>query len=127
MPLAELRNELRTDETLDTTLKRLPRIFKVSKLVVLRRLLDANWLKHDAFDTAWDAELQHLRHLAQRPKSGGGDFHNATLSRVSHRFADALVTSTLEGQTLYRDAFRMLGIAKTKTFNDIRKKIGERQ
>ena len=34
------------------------------------------------------------------------------MSRVSRRFAQTLVASTLEGRTLYRDAFRMLGISK---------------
>jgi hypothetical protein len=43
---------------------------------------------------------------------------------VSRRFARALVESTLEGQTLYRDAFRMLGVARTETFNNIGREVG---
>ena len=42
----------------------------------------------------------------------------------SRRFARALVESTLEGQTLYRDAFRMLGVKKTETFNNIGREVG---
>jgi hypothetical protein len=38
---------------------------------------------------------------------------------VGKRFARALVVSTLEGQTLYRDAFRMLGISKVETLHEI--------
>ena len=41
VPIANLRAELRTDESLTNTLPRLARIFKVSTLVILRRLLDA--------------------------------------------------------------------------------------
>ena len=47
----------------------------------------------------------------------GADFHATEAARVSRRFAVALVTSTLEGQTLYRDAFQMLGFSKAKTFD----------
>jgi len=99
------------------------RQFKVSTLVILRRLLDAGALDRPAFDRAWAEERARLRELA-RSGAGGGDFYRTTLSRVSRRFARALVESTLEGQTLYRDAFRMLGVKKTETFNNIGREVG---
>ena len=116
-------NELRRNESLPHALSRLARAFKVSNLVILRRLFDANWLDRARFDAAWAEEGARLRTLAQRG-SDGGDFYRTTLSRVSRRFARALVVSTLEGQTLYRDAFRMLGVSRTETFNHFGREIG---
>lgn len=123
VPLAALRVELRRAETLPDALSRLARGFKVSSLVILRRLLDANWIDRERFDVAWAEEVARLRTLAQRG-SDGGNFYRTTLSRVSRRFARALVVSTLEGQTLYRDAFRMLGVSRTETFNNLGREVG---
>jgi Zn-dependent peptidase ImmA (M78 family) len=122
-PLDVVRAELIAGEALDDTLRRLSRRFKVSTLVILRRILDAGGLTRSAFDAAWNAEIDRLRELA-RNGSGGGDFYRTTLTRVSRRFTRALVESTLEGQTLYRDAFRMLGVAKTETFNNLGREAG---
>ena len=123
VPLAALRAELREAEALPQALARLARAFKVSTLVILRRLLDANWLDRGRFNAAWAQESARLRARARRG-SGGGDFYRTTLSRVSRRFAHALVVSTLEGQTLYRDAYRMLGVSKAETFNRLGREVG---
>ena len=123
VPLAALRAELRKAEALPQALARLARAFKVSTLVILRRLLDADWLDRGRFDAAWAQESARLHTLAQRG-SDGGDFYRTTLSRVSRRFAHALVVSTLEGQTLYRDAYRMLGVSKAETFNRLGREVG---
>ena len=123
VPLVTLQADLVADEAIDDTVARLTRRYKVSSLVILRRLLDAGWLTRAAFEAAWAAERARLRVIAER-SGGGGDFYRTTLSRVSRRFARALVESTLEGQTLYRDAFRMLGVAKTETFNHIGQEVG---
>jgi Zn-dependent peptidase ImmA (M78 family) len=123
VPLAELRPLLRPGEALDDTVGRLARHFKVSSLVVLRRLLDAGWLDRGTFETGWAAEQARLRDLMPRSE-GGGDFYRSTLVRVSRRFARALVESTLEGQTLYSEAFRLLGVRKTATFNEIARLTG---
>ena len=123
VPLAALRAELREAEALPQALSRLARTFKVSTLVILRRLLDAGWLDRARFDAAWEQESARLRTLAQRG-SDGGDFYRTTLARVSRRFAHALVVSTLEGQTLYRDAYRMLGVSKAATFDRLGREVG---
>ena len=123
VPLAALRPVLLADEPLHQSLQRLSRHFKVSTFVVLRRLLDAGALNRPTFDRAWATERSRLRELAQAG-AGGGDFYRTTLARFSRRFARVLVESTLEGQTLYRDAFRMLGVSKTETFNNIGREVG---
>ena len=124
MPLDALRADLRRNEPLPDALSRLARIFKVSTLVILRRLLDAGWLTREGFDAAWAQEHERLRWLIQAGDAGGGDFYRTTLARVGRRFARALVVSTLEGQTLYRDAFRMLGVKKTEIFNNLGREAG---
>lgn len=118
VPMAAFTAEIHEDEPLHDRLKRLARHFKVSTLVILRRLYDAGRMDRDAFFRAYRDELEHLRNIDANG-SGGGDFYRTTVTRVSRRFARALVESTLEGRTLYRDAFRMLGIAKTSTFNEL--------
>jgi transcriptional regulator with XRE-family HTH domain len=112
-----VRKELRPDEPLDQTVTRLVRLFKVSSLVIVQRLRDVRRLTWDELRVAYQSELDRISKL---PKAeGGGDFYVTAAVRYSRRFTRALVESTLEGRTLYRDAMRMLGISKTETFHEI--------
>lgn len=115
VPLAVLRAELR-HEDLGAQVTRLARRFKVSSLVILRRMRDAGRLTWEELHDAYNVELERLRAL---PRRSGGDFYLTQAARVSKRFARALVESTLEGQTLFRDAFQMLGISKAETFQQL--------
>lgn len=121
VPAEDLAGEYRQGADLADECRRLARVFKVSTLVVLRRLHDVGSLTRDVMWTAYEAELERLRAL---PKSSGGDFYSTQPVRVSKRFARALIGHTLEGHTLYRDAFRMLGIAKVETFNELGRGLG---
>lgn len=123
VPLHALQSDLRRNEPLPEALSRLARVFKVSTLVILRRLLDAGWIDRSRFDIEWLQEAKRLKALAE-DRVGSSDFNRTTLARVGRRFARALVVSTLEGQTLYRDAFRMLGVRKTETFNNLGREAG---
>jgi hypothetical protein len=72
----------------------------------------------------WEAYKQELAKLRAFPRGGGGDFYLTQATRVSKRFARALVVNTLEGQTLHRDAFRMLGFSKIQTFHELGRSLG---
>jgi Zn-dependent peptidase ImmA (M78 family) len=121
VPLAVLRSEIRRNEELRDALDRLARRFKVSTLVILRRIHDAGVLKKEQFWRAYQQELDRLSAIA---KSSGGDFYLTQGARVGKRFARALITSTLEGQTLHRDAFRLLGFSKLATFRELGHSLG---
>ncbi|MDP1750746.1 MAG: ImmA/IrrE family metallo-endopeptidase, partial [Reyranella sp.] len=120
-PLAIVRREYRPHAELWSEVKRLARAFKVSTLVVLRRIHDVDGLTDSAFQSAYAQELARLRAL---PRGSGGDFYLTQGARVGKRFARALVASTLEGQTLHRDAFRMLGFSKLATFRELGRSLG---
>jgi Zn-dependent peptidase ImmA (M78 family) len=121
VPLALIRQEYRRGEVLRDALDRLARHFKVSTLVVLRRVHDAGGITRDQLREAYQTELERLRRV---PKGSGGDFYLTQAVRVGKRFARALVTSTLEGQTLYRDAFHLLGFSKAATFQELGHSLG---
>ena len=121
VPLEELRTEYRQPSGLHEECGRLARFFKVSTLVILRRLHDAGVMSRDDLWQAYDEEVARLRAI---PRASGGDFYLAQAVRVSKRFARALVVSTLEEQTLHRDAFRLLGFSKLETFRELGHSVG---
>ena len=120
VPLAALREALPHGDALDEV-SALARRFKVSTLVILRRLLDARRLAREAFEEAYEAELAHLRAL---PRTSGGDFYLTLGARAGKTFARALVISTLEGRTSFTEAFRLLGFKKMATFRELSESLG---
>jgi Zn-dependent peptidase ImmA (M78 family) len=121
VPLEVIRNEFDRAEVLDQEVNRLARRFKVSTLVILRRAYDAGGLNREEYFEAYDAELERLLAI---PRRSGGQFYLTQAARVSKRFAHALVTDTLEGQTLYRDAMQMLGVKKVETLHGLARSMG---
>lgn len=121
VPLADFRAALIQGEPLEDAIARLARQFKVSTLVVLRRMRDSRWLDQEAFDRAYAAEVAKLIGLV---RGSGGNFYRTTVSRIGRRFCRALIESTLEGNTLYRDAFRMLGVTRSGTFDELSRNLG---
>jgi Zn-dependent peptidase ImmA (M78 family) len=110
VPMAELIQAL-AGPALTPDVQALARRFKVSTLVVLRRLHDAGRLGRDAYWQAYEAEVARVRAL---PKGSG----------ASKTFSRAIVGNTLEGAMSFTEAFRLLGFRKTETFFEAARQFG---
>jgi Zn-dependent peptidase ImmA (M78 family)/transcriptional regulator with XRE-family HTH domain len=123
VPLSLIPADVMREPPTPEVLERLARQFKVSTLVVLRRLYDAQLLNRGEYQTLFAAELRRILEIIGN-RAPGGNFFATQPTRVSRRFARGVVTSTLEGQTLYRDAFQLLGFRKISTFNELATRLG---
>ena len=121
VPLEEMRQAYHPGAELAEEAGQLARRFKVSTLVILRRIRDVGGLTQEQFWQAYHAELERLLAI---PRGSGGNFYLTQAARVSKRFAAALCASTLEGRTRYTDAFRMLGFSKLSTFKELGRSLG---
>lgn len=121
VPMAVFRAEYRRDADPLDEADRLARRFKVSTIVILRRMQDAGGIGWERFRELYDIQMQRW---SQRPAGGGGDFYSTLGARVSKRFARALVASTLEGHSTYTEAFDLLGFRKMATFKELGQKLG---
>jgi Zn-dependent peptidase ImmA (M78 family) len=123
VPLVELTREFDEDAPVGEEIQRLRRVFKVSSLVIIRRLHDAGVLGRDEMWTIYREELSRLRQLSHQ-SSDGGNFYFAQGARVSRRFARAVFTSTWEGRSSFSEAFRLLNVKKMETFRNLGDVVG---
>ncbi len=123
MPLSSVEGLFDPEAALTDELQRLARTYRVSTLVAIRRVHDAGFLADDEYWSAYAAERERVLTLVGEGLSTGGNFYNTQPVRVSKRFARAVITSALEGQTLYRDALNMLGMKKLSTFKELSQRL----
>ena len=98
----------------------------VSTLLVARCALS-----HALISKQWYTDY-HERETHREDASGSdkateesdADFFTAYFRRVDRRLAIAVIVATLEGRLFYREAHRLLGITKTKTFNRLAELLG---
>ncbi len=124
VPAELILNEFDPFAELQVEIRRLAQQFKVSTLVILRRIYDTKGMSWDEFRSAYREEVSRIQELP--PKSSGGNAINNVGARASKRFARALVISVLEGRTSYTEAFRLLGLRKLSTFERVAESLGVR-
>lgn len=106
-----------------TDIQSMARRFKVSTLVVLRRLFDIDRMAESEYRALYDAELDRLSR-SERSGGSGGNFYYTTMARAGKRLAQALVTSALEGQGSFTEVLRLLGFKKMGTFRKLAELAG---
>ena len=122
-PLEVLRRRYRTTDPAETQLAELARLFKVSTLVIVRRLFDLGALQWKEFRQLYDSELERVLEQKARRKPGG-DYYNTEPVRMSKRFARALITDTLRGGTTFYEAYQLTGSRKRATFDRLGAGLG---
>jgi Zn-dependent peptidase ImmA (M78 family) len=123
VPLDLIRRQFRPAADLADELDRLARDFKVSTLVILRRLREVGFLGTQEFRDAYETELHRVR-LLKAAAGTGGNVYSTQPVRTSKRFTRAIITSALESQTLYSDALQMLGFSKISTLHELASRFG---
>ena len=128
VPADDLAHETAASRTtLGDDLQRLARHYKVSSLVVLRRLRTAELISSAEYRQLFEREragFEAWRSAQREQSSGGGNFYNTFFQRTGRSFAYAVVASTLEGQTGYKEMSDLLGISSLDTFNKIAVELG---
>lgn len=125
VPIARIREEYGGDATV-SELERLARRYRVSTLVVLKRIYDAGFLEWDDYRERYEIELERIKAVmrARQSEASGGDFYNTHPLRLSRQFARAVISDTMEGGTQYRDAYQLLSTKKHQTFQNLADRIG---
>lgn len=115
LPINELKKQYRITPDINSELKRLASKNKVSTLVVLCRIYDAGYLSWNEYQAEYKKELAHLLELADQNLKNGSDYQSL-FSSVGKNFAEAVVRSTIGGDTLYSEAYDLLGVKKHSEF-----------
>ncbi len=108
-------------------LEELSKYFKISTLVIMRRIYDLGYYKKGAgifwqeFNDEKERVIKILEEIEAKKKGvpGGGNYYNLALTRASKKFVATLIASTLEGNTTYTEAMNLMNTKKIKTFNEL--------
>lgn len=122
VPLALMPSRVE-DGALFESVRELSRRFKVSTLVVLRRLHDSGALSKAQFWAAFNSERERLEHLAAE-REPGGQFYPTHANRIGRILGRALASDALEGRTSFTEAFRLMAVKKLDTFEALARRFG---
>ena len=127
VPASSLHRTYAPTATIEENMEKLANRYKVSTLVILRRMKDLDFISEPNYKHRYQAERERLLKFldSNSQKKRGGNYYKVKPSTVSKRFLYALTISTLAGKTLYRDALQLSNIKKIDTFNTLAKQIIE--
>ena len=109
--------ELKTQwENKNIEIKKLAHYFKVSQLVIARRLMDLAYISKDGFISFYSGYLKRIKERKESKKSSGGDFYKTQNRRIGTQFANFVRNAIKGNSILYRDAWQLTGL-NGKTFD----------
>lgn len=97
---------------IDDAMQSLSRVFKVSRVVVARRLLDLQeipqqryWALYDRWKSEWDRERERYDQ-----RKGGPGYFVSTRSKLGTKLLSTVIRAAYDGRLSYRDASKLLAV-----------------
>ena len=90
-------------------IKVLSRQFKVSPIVIGRRLLDLGLINKNTFFRFYNDYINFINQKKENQEAGG-NFYATAKKRISLRFANYINNAVNENKLLYRDAYRLTSL-----------------
>ncbi len=90
-------------------IKTLSRIFKVSPIVIGRRLLDNKLISKEDFFAFYNQYIDFIN-KKKESQGSGGNFYATAKKRISLRFANYINNAVKENKLLYRDAYKLTSL-----------------
>jgi Zn-dependent peptidase ImmA (M78 family) len=91
-------------------IEELAKLFKVSQLVIVRRLLDLKKISRDEFLKFYE-DYRQREFKKKESKSSGGDFYNTGKKRLGLRFVNYVYQAVQENKLLVRDAYQLTDLS----------------
>lgn len=104
VPKSELINEL------DQDLEDLSKMFKVSKFVILRRLLDIDQIDKNEYRRVVAQLEEELERTTVKTSSSSGNYNNNLKYRVDGKFVRLVENAVVRNKISYTDAFNIVGV-----------------
>ena len=90
-------------------IRTLSRIFKVSPIVIGRRLLDIGLMAKEDFFQFYNDYIDFIN-KRKESQGDGGNFYATAKKRISLRFANYINNAVKENKLLYRDAYKLTSL-----------------
>lgn len=110
------QDSLRTAYQQSKNFESLARTFKVSQIVIARRLLDLGFITRPEFFEFYE-EYTNRDFRKQESREGGGDFYLTQRKRLSVQFLTYVNNAVRENKLLVRDAYNLTGL-KGNTYHN---------
>jgi Zn-dependent peptidase ImmA (M78 family) len=110
VPGEELEVLWHSEPTFHDQLVRPAKKFKVSPIVIGRRLLELELITKSQFFTFYDVYVSGDFQNSAQSATEGGNFYNNQNNRIGKKFMQAVARATMEGKLSYTHAFRLTGL-----------------
>ena len=126
VPQDDLVRRFRDTAPIDQEVVRTAQHYKVSRLVILRRLRTADLIETDEYRDLYQRFYSGYRQpdLLANTGTSGGDFYKTLLARYGRDYATAVVSSTLAGTTSYTDMTALLGFKSLDALDKFASELG---